>query len=286
MKIYLRIYQIPQIGNCLTDSIDISSNRITVLELKQILFDKYKIPPSEQRLTIKLLKRAIVTLTDSFPLTYFYIKHNSIIYLERLIIINKDQEIKHNILNKKSLKLKYLEDIGFYDELLNRKTNKRSSSFSEKNSLDIISESPNEYNEEQLTNAQKQIDYIISTIQAGKFSNFKEIIEHYKIKSLTTLGNTGMNALHCAASNGCVEILDYIINVLKDDVNIVNDQGWTALHLASINEHEQCVELLLEKHDINVNVQLPDSKRTALHLACKINNMKIVGLLLYKCDYK
>ena len=144
MKIYIRIYQIPQIGNCLTDSVDVSSNKITVLELKQILFEKYKIPPSEQRLTIKLLKRAIVTLTDSFPLSFFYIKHNSVIYLERLIIINKNQEIKNNILSKKSLKLKYLEDIGFYDELLNRKTNKRSSSFSEKLPLDIISESPNE----------------------------------------------------------------------------------------------------------------------------------------------
>ena len=158
MKLYIRLYQLPQIGNCITDSLDIPSNRITVLELKQILYDKYKIPPSEQRLTIKLLKRALVTLTDSFPLTYFYIKHNSIIYLERLIIINNEQS---NILSKKSLKLKYLEDIGFYDELLHRKTNRRSSSLSEKNSLDIINESPNEYNEEQLSSAQKRVNFQI-----------------------------------------------------------------------------------------------------------------------------
>lgn len=283
MKLYIRLYQLPQIGNCITDSIDIPSNRITVLELKQILYDKYKIPPSEQRLTIKLLKRALVTLTDSFPLTYFYIKHNSIIYLERLIIINNEQS---NILSKKSLKLKYLEDIGFYDELLHRKTNRRSSSLSEKNSLDIINESPNEYNEEQLSSAQKRVDYIINIIKANKFSNFKEIIEQYKIQSLTALGNAGMNALHCAACNGCVEIVDYIVNVLKDDVNIVNERGWTALMLATINEHEQCVECLLERSDVDVNVQLPDTKRTALHLACKINNVKIVGMLLYKCDYK
>ena len=40
MKIFIRLYQLPHIGNCKTDSVEVTSNSITVLEFKNILSNK------------------------------------------------------------------------------------------------------------------------------------------------------------------------------------------------------------------------------------------------------
>lgn len=97
MKVYIRAYQNPYIGNCSTDAIHIPGNNIKVSELKEILFEKYRVNPSQQRLTTKIADTTIVniyfvikvTMTNEWPLSFFHIKENSKIYLEFIQIINK-----------------------------------------------------------------------------------------------------------------------------------------------------------------------------------------------------
>ncbi len=54
MKIYILSYQNPFIGNCNADVMQIPNNKITVAELKEHIYDKNRIHPSQQRLTTKI----------------------------------------------------------------------------------------------------------------------------------------------------------------------------------------------------------------------------------------
>jgi hypothetical protein len=62
MKILIRVYQ--NTGNCTTDAIYVSDNKLIVSDLKYILYDKYRIIPSEQRLTTKIANKQIVNLPN------------------------------------------------------------------------------------------------------------------------------------------------------------------------------------------------------------------------------
>ena len=95
--------------------IEIPNNKISVRELKEKIYQKYNIYPNEQKLTYRLCNKKIITLTDSFPLNFFYIKEDSMIFLE--IISNipqpKKEEIK-NIAKRNSATYKYMNMLGYF----------------------------------------------------------------------------------------------------------------------------------------------------------------------------
>ena len=98
------------------------------------------------------------------------------------------------------------------------------------------------------------------------------------------LDKNGWNAIHYISFYGHYKILDFILNnlIIKIDVNIPNKEGYTPLLLSTYKQHDKCVELLLSIHNINVNYLGPGG--SALHIACKKNNVKIVSLLLLKSN--
>ena len=98
------------------------------------------------------------------------------------------------------------------------------------------------------------------------------------------LNKNGWNAFHYVAYYGYSEILEYMLNslIIKIDPNIPNKEGYTPLLLSIHKQNLQCVKILLSINDINVNYLGPSG--TALHVACKKNNMKISSLLLHKSD--
>ena len=138
MKIFIHRYIYPACGNYSTEQIEISSNKILVKDLKKRIFDKFQIPINEQRLTIKLLNIMFVTMTDDFPLSFYYIRRDSEIFLEHFHPISKSEEICNNLLNKRNTKSKYLQSLGLFNNHNNSKNK----------NLGIILESPNEYTEE------------------------------------------------------------------------------------------------------------------------------------------
>ena len=115
MRIILRVYKEIRMGNLSTMIIDIPNNNITTRELKEKIYKKYKIKPSEQKLTFRQCHKKLITLTDSFPLNYFFIKENAMIFLE--IISNevqpKPEEIK-KIEKRNSAMYKYMNMLGYF----------------------------------------------------------------------------------------------------------------------------------------------------------------------------
>ncbi|XP_043276401.1 E3 ubiquitin-protein ligase MIB1 isoform X2 [Venturia canescens] len=98
---------------------------------------------------------------------------------------------------------------------------------------------------------------------------------------ITRTNNTGFNALHHAALRGNPSAMRILLSKLPRPwiVDEKKDDGYTALHLAALNNHVEVAELLagIGKADLdlqNVNLQ------TALHLAVERQHTQIVRLLV------
>ena len=65
------------------------------------------------------------------------------------------------------------------------------------------------------------------------------------------------------------------------NINQQANNGWTALHWASLNGHPECVKLLLNHSDIDINIT--DIKgRTPLVYASTFKHTEIMNLLKAK----
>jgi len=91
--------------------------------------------------------------------------------------------------------------------------------------------------------------------------------------------NHGWTALHLASRFGKKEIVELLIKVAGVNVNIQDNDGKTALHEASRYGYKDCVELLIKVGGVNVNIQNNDGS-TALHYACYHGYKEIVELLI------
>src|SRR3990167_8842477 len=82
--------------------------------------------------------------------------------------------------------------------------------------------------------------------------------------------NEGQTALHIAIKIRANEFVELLLEH-RADVNLPDNEGQTALHIAIKIRANEFVELLL-KHNADVN--LPDNKgQTALHIAAEDNNV-------------
>ena len=69
--------------------------------------------------------------------------------------------------------------------------------------------------------------------------------------TLITRGKDGWTALMLASLNGHQQVVELLLKQ-HADINTQNEGGWTALMIASLNGHHQIVELLVKEHaDIN-----------------------------------
>jgi ankyrin repeat protein len=285
MKIFIHKYIYPSCGNYSTEQIDISSNKILVKDLKKIIYEKLQIPINEQKLTIKLSNIMIVTMTDDFPLKFFYIRKDSEIFVEHYHPISKSQEICNKLINKPNTKSKYLSSLGlFNNQYSNNKNNKI-------NNLGIIFESPNEYTEEifnknknnQTINIKEIQNLIITSIKANnliQFNELREIFNTFKSNfDLLTNEKNGWTALHYSSYYGCSEITRTILKEYKPNVNCLDKEGFTPIHLAIYKVHVDIVRILLSVEGIDINIR-EKKIGSAIHIACKKNNIKIVSMLL------
>ena len=281
MKIFIHRYIYPACGNYSTEQIEISSNKILVKDLKKRIFDKFQIPINEQRLTIKLLNIMFVTMTDDFPLSFYYIRRDSEIFLEHFHPISKSEEICNNLLNKRNTKSKYLQSLGLFNNHNNSKNK----------NLGIILESPNEYTEEifnknqssQPNNLKDVKKLLISAIKCNnveQFNELREMYDYYKDNIETLINeNNGWTPLHYSAYYGCSEMTRTILKEYKPNVNCLTKDGFTPIHLAIYKVHVDIVRILLSVEGIDINIR-EKKIGAAIHIACKKNNIKIVSMLL------
>ena len=209
------------------EGIEIKSNKILVHQLKEQISAKFNIPKSEQILTIKYdnnKKNNLITLSDEFPLYYFFIHNNSELFLEHYKKIDKTKEICEKIQNSKSKKLRHLKYQIFSNNqyIVNSKRN-----------LGVIKESDNEYNEyteidlknnDEMKNA--IIEQAIQIIIENKVTQFKEYIYINEFiqedLSVLTNKNNGWNALHYSCYYGGEQMTDDLINIFTPSEKLIN----------------------------------------------------------------
>ncbi|XP_014677222.1 PREDICTED: E3 ubiquitin-protein ligase MIB1-like isoform X2 [Priapulus caudatus] len=98
--------------------------------------------------------------------------------------------------------------------------------------------------------------------------------------------NNGFNALHHAALRGNPGAMRILLSKLPRPwvVDEKKDDGYTALHLAALNNHLEVAELLVQQGKANLDLQ-NCNLQTPLHLAVERQHTQIVRLLVReKCN--
>ncbi|XP_061410032.1 E3 ubiquitin-protein ligase MIB1 isoform X1 [Lethenteron reissneri] len=93
--------------------------------------------------------------------------------------------------------------------------------------------------------------------------------------------NNGFNALHHASLRGNPSAVRVLLSKLPRPwiVDEKKDDGYTALHLASLNNHVEVAELLIHQGSANLDIQ-NQNQQTALHLAVEREHTQVVRLLV------
>jgi len=89
----------------------------------------------------------------------------------------------------------------------------------------------------------------------------------------------GRTALHFATERNHIKIVKLLSEISEIDIDNMNNNHLTALHIASLNGYYECVEILLN-NGANINCKEKYYNRTALHFAVSRGHVKIVKLLL------
>jgi ankyrin repeat protein len=95
-------------------------------------------------------------------------------------------------------------------------------------------------------------------------------------------------ALHVAACEGHVEIVEHLVRESNMDVNAMNGHGEAALHIAAQRGHLDVMKFLFAERHVDLNVKTGErhnwkaGERTALHCAAKEGHLHIVNWLVDK----
>ena len=290
MKLFIQIFKDGNFGNYRFDVIIVPNNQITVLELKQMLYGKYGIDQSNQRLTVKMCNKQFVIMSNEFPLNFFFIKERSIIFVEFIYSKTKTEEVSEKI-RRKDIKSKYLKSLGIIQryppmEIIKESTiedieEDLKSNGIKKNKKKFKNSPPKEFH-------QRIQERLNKAIMGNNLEVFREIMDnHYNFIDINKPIDKYQkySPIHYAALYGYLDIFKDLIEKYKADINLISSDKWSALHLSSYKGYIEIVNMLIQRKEIDCDLCLPKIG-TALHCACKKNNFKIVSLLLHKCDPK
>ena len=91
---------------------------------------------------------------------------------------------------------------------------------------------------------------------------------------------TGWTALHTSATNGSYELVTYFVE-MGSDIHLKTDDGRNCLHLAAGYGHLNLCKTLVENHNFDVNMADND-EWTALHFSAKFGNFDLFLYFLGK----
>ena len=290
MKLFIQIFKDGNFGNLKFDVIVVPNNKITVLELKQILYGKYGINKANQRLTVKMCNKQFVIMANEFPLNFFFIRERSIIFIEFIRLQTKTEQVSEK-LKRRDIKSKYLKSLGILQKYPPMDIIKESMiedieedykvNGTKRNSIKFKNSPPKEFHNQ----IQERLN---RAIMGNNIEAFREIMDnHYDFIDINKPIDKykKYSPIHYAALYGYFEITKILIEKYQADINLVSSDKWSALHLSSYKGYTEIVNLLIQHKEIDCDLCLPNIG-TALHCACKKNNFKIVSLLLHKCDPK
>ncbi|WP_131781492.1 ankyrin repeat domain-containing protein [Legionella gresilensis] len=85
--------------------------------------------------------------------------------------------------------------------------------------------------------------------------------------------------LHLATEHGNGHLIAHFLKAGADP-NVQSEDGISPLYIAAKNGNVECIKILLENSEIDVNISLEDDGVTPLHIACENGHLEIVKLLL------
>ena len=295
MKIYLKIFKDKNFSDYKTDLILISTNKIKVNDLKHIIFQKYGIEESIQRLSTKHNNKSFIIMTEEFPLFFFKIKEKSVIFIEILERNKKGDDILQKV-RKREIKSRYLRRLNIFKnrpnmDIIQESTIEDMDDFeSKKNSAPKIN-SINNYilEDNNYINLNNEIEErLANSIINNKIDEFKEIMFHYNefIDINKPIGcMKKYSAIHYACKYQYCDMFEELINNYHADVNLISSDGWAPLHISAFKGNLKIINILINFKKTNFDLLLP-KKGTALHCACLNNNFKTAALLLHKMQSK
>lgn len=94
-----------------------------------------------------------------------------------------------------------------------------------------------------------------------------------------TVDLTNTTALHTAAAQGHIEVVDFLLENGSSLVTIAKSNGKTVLHSAARNGHVEVIKALLSREP-EISMRIDKKGQTALHMAVKGQNIEMVDELL------
>jgi ankyrin repeat protein len=125
---------------------------------------------------------------------------------------------------------------------------------------------------------------LMMLIQSGSYSIIKKMFEQYHFEPdyLNSVSSAGDSAIHCALKIPDLTEKFLILSILLKQNGInpnLKFQGYTLLHIASQYAYTDIVELLLDKDNIDPNLQTPEGY-APLHIAAQKGHLNVVQALL------
>ncbi|KAL6102025.1 ank3 [Pungitius sinensis] len=124
----------------------------------------------------------------------------------------------------------------------------------------------------------KKSDNNASYLRAARAGNLEKVLDYVKGGvEINICNQNGLNALHLASKEGHVEVVAELLK-LEADVDSATKKGNTALHIASLAGQTEVVKELVT-NGANVNAQSQNGF-TPLYMASQENHLEVVRFLL------
>lgn len=300
MKIHLNLYKDTNFGNCRFDTIFLTTNKMPVSFLKNIISQRFEMDKSSIILSVKLHNLHFVLMADDFPLFFYNIKDNSTIYVELVEKPNKTEEIvkklkerenKSNLLKKLGIfkkrdidiiKESALEDIDIESE------DESDIKINEDDDDDSFSKNDN-INEDKknLKELPKIIEQkFFNAIINNKLEVVREILKHYKdlIDINKPIGKSQKySPIHYVSLLGYSEMMKDMVQKYNADVNLLSTDGWSPLHLCAFMGNMNILKIFIKLKKLKPNITSPNLG-TPVHCASKQNHLSILSLLLTRSN--
>ncbi|CAA9998410.1 unnamed protein product [Nesidiocoris tenuis] len=117
---------------------------------------------------------------------------------------------------------------------------------------------------------------ILRAAESGNIEDFNRLFTD-EPKRLSVRDSKGRAAAHQAAARNKLNILQFIANH-NGDLNILDYQGNTPLHVAVEHESLGAIDYLLQQQSVDPNI-LNEKKQSVVHLATELNKVKVLEVM-------